>query len=92
MSVRLLVKQAMIPQLKPAVETFVAQHGLAIEVRYAAGLHDRYLFVDEQTCHQSGASFKDGAKRAPTTLTQIVDAFSEVYASYQDKWRSATPA
>lgn len=40
----------------------------------AAQLGDRYVFVDGKACYQSGASFKDGAKLTPTTLTQITDA------------------
>ena len=41
----------------------------------AAQFHDPSLFIDGSSCYQSGASFKDGAKNAPTTLTQITDAF-----------------
>ena len=49
------------------------------------------LFVDGLAGYQSGASFKDGAKKAPTTLTQITDAFSVVLATYEQLWAQATP-
>jgi hypothetical protein len=75
--------------LIPAVEAFAKQTQQAIEVRSAPNFHDRYVFVDNGVCYQSGASFKDGAKTAPTTLTQITDAFAAVKKTYDDLWASA---
>ena len=49
----------------------------------------RPLFIDKKNCCQSGASFKDGAKNAPTTLTQITDAFSAVLETYDKFWSAA---
>jgi hypothetical protein len=89
-TVRLLGRERM-TTLLPAVELLRQQNGLAIEVRSAGGFHDRYVFVDRLSCYQSGASFKDGAKKAPTTLTQIVDAFDAMQATYQELWDKATP-
>ena len=88
--VRLLARERL-TLLLPAVELLRKQGGLAIEVRSAFGFHDRYLFVDRVSCYQSGASFKDGAKKAPTTLTQITDAFTAVLTTYEDLWNKATP-
>ena len=85
-TVRLLTSKKL-PVLLPAVKHFVAQNKLNIQVRSAsAGLHDRYVFVDKMRCYQSGASFKDGARRSPTTLTQITDAFETMYQTYQRMW------
>ena len=85
-TVRLLTSKKL-PVLIPAVKHFVAQYKLNIQVRSAsAGLHDRYVFVDKMRCYQSGASFKDGARRSPTTLTQITDAFETMYQTYQRMW------
>lgn len=78
-----------IPSLVAAAKKYVAQYGRAVEVRSSLGLHDRYVFVDRRACYQSGASFKDGAKNAPTTLTQIVDAFDAVLTTYEAKWGAA---
>ena len=89
-TVRLLAR-ARLASLLPAVELLRKQGGLAIEVRSAFGFHDRYVFVDRVSCYQSGASFKDGAKKAPTTLTQITDAFAAVLATYEDLWNNAAP-
>lgn len=88
-SVRLLGRERM-TTLLPAVELLRQQMGLVIEARSAGGFHDRFVFVDRQSCYQSGASFKDGAKKAPTTLTQIVDAFVAVSSTYEQAWASAT--
>jgi hypothetical protein len=89
-SVRLLGRERL-PTLVPAVELMRQQSGLDIAVRSAASFHDRYLFVDGRACYQSGASFKDGAKRTPTTLTQITDAFDAVLETYEKLWSSAAP-
>ena len=87
--VRLLGRERM-ATLLPAVALLRQQTNLAIEVRSAEGFHDRYVFVDGNSCYQSGASFKDGAKKAPTTLTQIIDAFAAVSATYEQAWASGT--
>jgi hypothetical protein len=89
-AVRLLaVEKKEVATLVPAVDAWAKQHGTKIEVRVAAKMHDRYVFVDGKECYQSGASFKDGAKHAPTTLTQIVDAFDAMQKTYETKWGAA---
>lgn len=88
--VRMLARERL-STLKPAVAAFIAQSGLSVEVRTIGGFHDRYLIVDNQACYQSGASFKDGAKKTPTVLSQITDAFISVRATYEQLWASATP-
>jgi hypothetical protein len=76
--------------LLPAVELIRKQFGITIEVRSSPTLHDRFLFVDGRTGFQSGASFKDGAKTAPTTFTEITDAFQPVLAAYEELWSAGT--
>lgn len=88
--VRLLARERL-AVLKPAVATWIAQSGASIEIRSAPGFHDRYVFVDGNACYQSGASFKDGAKKAPTVLSQITDAFDAVRSTYEQLWNQATP-
>ena len=88
-TVRLLTSKKLL-SLLPAVKIFVAQSGLQVQVRsVSSGLHDRYAFVDGTRCYQSGASFKDGAKQALTTLTQITDAFEAIFQAYQRMWDAA---
>ena len=89
-AIRLLARERL-STLLPAVGLLRQQSGMSVEVRSAAGFHDRYLLVDRVMCYQSGASFKDGAKKAPTTLTQITDAFVAVQATYEGLWTMATP-
>lgn len=83
--IRLLTRERL-ETLLPAVGMYAKQYGTAVQVRSVSGFHDRYVIVDRSACYQSGASFKDGAKRAPTTLTQITDAFPVVLQTYEDLW------
>ncbi len=85
---RLLAREKL-ATLLPAVDAFVQQHKAKVEVRSAPNFHDRYLLVDRTDCYQSGASFKDGGRTSPTTLTQITDAFAAMLATYEDKWKRA---
>lgn len=89
-TVRLLARERL-ATLLPAVELLHKQSSLVIKIRSAPGFHDRYIIADSSACYQSGASFKDGAKKAPTTLTQIVDAFPAVLSTYEDIWSNGTP-
>jgi len=86
--IRLLARERL-PSLLPSVDAFARQAGSTIKVRSAPGFHDRYVFVDQKGCYQSGASFKDGAKAAPTILTQITDAFPAVLQTYEALWNQA---
>lgn len=86
--IRLLTSEKL-RTLLPAVDLFTEQNNVSVQVRSSAGLHDRYVFIDRSSCYQSGASFKDGAKTAPTTLTQITDAFSAVWDTYNKLWSAA---
>lgn len=87
-AIRLLTSAKKKSTLLPAVEMFARQENRTVSVKDAGpGLHDRYLFIDRRNCYQSGASFKDGARQSPTTLTQITDAFDAVYSIYDEKWK-----
>ena len=91
-AVRLLTsKGEKLSSLLPTVEIFVAESKLQVQVRSVSSghLHDRYLFLDRTRCYQSGASFKDGAKRSLTTLTQITDAFEAMFQAYERMWGDA---
>jgi hypothetical protein len=85
--IRLLARER-VSTLLPAVDLFTRQTGATVVVRSAPNFHDRYVIVDHSACYQSGASFKDGAKSAPTTLTQITDAFAAVQKTYEGIWTS----
>jgi hypothetical protein len=88
-AIRLMGGPKRMPTLLPAVELFAKQAQVAIQVRSSTSIHDRYLFVDRAACYQSGGSFKDGAKNAPVTLTQVTDAFQSVWDTYDALWNSA---
>jgi len=89
-SIRLLARERL-GTLVPAAALFAKQSNAHIEVRSAPNLHDRYLIVDAKACFQSGASFKDGGRTSPTTITQITDAFRAVQMTYEDLWRNGKP-
>jgi hypothetical protein len=88
-AVRLLTSDKKLDTLLPSIGLFASQNNCTVKVRSTNMLHDRYLFIDGGSCYQSGASFKDGAKKAPTTLTQITDAFGAVWETYEKLWTAA---
>jgi hypothetical protein len=88
-SVRLLGGPKRMATLLSAVDLFTTQSGVPIQVRSSTDIHDRYLFVDRTACYISGASFKDGAKKAPAVLTQIGDAFQAIWTMYDDLWNKS---
>ena len=87
-SIRLLAREKL-NTLIPAISAYRSQSQMIIEIRSAPGFHDRYIFIDGNSCYQSGASFKDGARKSPTIITQITDAFTAIYTTYEDMWRNA---
>jgi hypothetical protein len=87
-----LLSSKYISALASAADMFAKQHDTKIEVRSAPGLHDRFVIVDGNACYQSGASFKDGARNASTTLTQITDALVPVIRTYEDVWANGMAA
>lgn len=86
-----LLTEAKITQVRTAVEAYIAQHGADVEIRKSQDMHDRYVFVDRRECYPSGATFKDGAVKSPTTLTQVTDAFAPVLNIYEDAWNRGKP-
>jgi len=86
--IRLLASKRL-DQLIPAVETFSKQNNISIEVRSTNNIHDRHFFIDGISGFQSGASFKDGAVKAPTGIIQITDAFPAVQKTYEDMWEAS---
>ncbi|MFE0500335.1 hypothetical protein ACFW0P_06065 [Lysobacter soli] len=90
-AVRLLSSEAKARELTPALELYRQQTGITIEARVLPdrSLHDRHLIVDGRDLYHSGASFKDGARNAPTSINQIVDAATEIIAHHQARWATA---
>lgn len=86
--IRLLTAGGYVPKLLPAIEMFVKQNGgAAIELREAS-FHDRFVFIDGAIGFQSGASFKDGAAKAPTGLIEIVDTLPTMLQQYEALWKN----
>lgn len=91
-TVRLLTVNRQASSLKAALELYNKQYGAAVQLRAMDNktLHDRHLVIDGTDVYQSGASFKDGAKSAPTTLNQIVDVAAVMIAAHQHRWDGST--
>ncbi len=68
------------------MKALIGQEQADVELRTTSKIHDRYLFVDRTACYLSGASFKDGAKKAMVTLSQIIDAFDATAKAYETLW------
>jgi hypothetical protein len=85
-AVRMLCGRAKLLKLLPAVNLFATQSGLHVSIRSSEHIHDRFVFVDRRECYQSGASFKDGAKNSPAIITQITDAFTAMWSTYENLW------
>jgi hypothetical protein len=88
-AIKLLAREKL-TSLVASVQMFVQQAGATVHVRSASGFHDRYVFVDRIYCYQSGASFKDGARKSPTTLSQVTDACASVLSTYDGIWITGT--
>jgi hypothetical protein len=87
-SIRLLTGK-LLSVLLPAVDLDTKQSGAGPGVTSDPSLHDRFVFNDEREGSLSGASFKDGARLSPPTLTQMTDAFPDFLRIYEARWSKA---
>jgi hypothetical protein len=90
-TVRLLTAERQANALRQALNLFQQQHGAVVELRVVPdrSLHDRHLTIDSRDVYQSGASFKDGARNAPTYINQIVDVAADLIRAHEENWASA---
>jgi hypothetical protein len=90
-AVRLLTADRQAAALRQSLNLFQAQHGTAVELRVLLdrSLHDRHLVIDARDVYQSGASFKDGARNAPTSINQIVDVAADLIRAHEANWAGA---
>jgi hypothetical protein len=90
-TVRLLTSQGKGVALAAACALYAQQHGASIEVRTVPNqtLHDRHVVIDGRDLYQSGASFKDGGRHAPTSINQIVDAAADLIRTLERTWANA---
>lgn len=78
--------------LKPAIQRFKAQHGIAIEARKSDAFHDRVIFIDGSDCWVVGTSIKDAAKSKPAYLVPLSqDIAPTKRADYELIWDKAQP-
>jgi len=87
--VRLLTWPESIPKLLPSAQTFAEQSGLKVEIRTTKEIHDRFVIIDRENCYFSGGSFKDGARKSPSIVAEVVDALGPVRDTYEKLWTGA---
>lgn len=76
--------------LKPALQKFVAQHCVAVDIRISHEFHDRVLFIDGLSCWVIGQSLKDAAKSMPTYIAPLsTDVAQLKLQHYEGVWVSA---
>lgn len=90
-SIRLLTAERQAAPLMQALTLYTQQHQVAVELRVLPdkSLHDRHLVVDRRDVYQSGASFKDGGRNAPTSINQIVDVAADLIRAHEANWAKA---
>ena len=89
--VRLLTAERQAAALRQSLNLYQQQYGSAAELRVLPdrSLHDRHLIIDRRDVYQSGASFKDGARNAPTSINQIVDVAADLIRAHEANWTGA---
>ena len=89
-NVRLLTSARYIESLVPAVTNWAVQNRVQMDLRLCStGLHDRFVFIDDKSCYQSSASFKDGTRKNSATIIQVTDTFEALYSTYNSMWENA---
>jgi hypothetical protein len=80
------------PSLALAVQRFIAQNNMTVEVRISHKIHDRVIFIDDSSCWVLGQSIKDAAEVKPTYLAPLpLDTSRLKKAVYERIWTAATP-
>ncbi|HTM90529.1 MAG TPA: hypothetical protein VL155_20150 [Terriglobales bacterium] len=78
--------------LKAAIEKFITQTKKGVEARLSDAIHDRVIFLDDQSCWVVGQSIKNAAKTKPTYLAPLDTSTAELKRAEYDKiWNSAKP-
>ncbi len=89
-AVRLLARQNP-STLKHALEKFIAQFKMSVEIRISSAIHDRVVFIDDRSCWVLGQSIKDAAKSKPTYIAPLpIDVTQFKKIDYERIWVSAS--
>jgi len=78
--------------LSPAVQKFISQKKMSVEVRSTQEIHDRVIFIDGHSCWVLGQSIKDAAKSKPTYMAPLASDTSQLKkAEYERIWNISKP-
>lgn len=90
-TIRLLTSERQAASLSASLVLYREQHEIQVEIKSLPdrSLHDRHLVIDGRDVFQSGASFKDGGRNAPTSINQIVDVAAQMIREHELRWSQA---
>ena len=74
------------------IEKHKTQFNTAIALRHSKELHDRIIFIDENTAWIMGGSIKDAGKKATYLIPLQTELALAKKAIYKEIWERATPA
>jgi hypothetical protein len=87
--IRLLVREKA-DALKPAMDAFVAQKKIPVEIRESDAVHDRIVCIDGRSCWVSGQPMKVSVRTKQSYLAPLAAEVAELKMKYYDGvWGSA---
>jgi hypothetical protein len=87
-----LLTQKHAASLSSAVQKFILQNKMSVEVRSTKEIHDRVIFLDGRSCWVLGQSIKDAAKTKTTYLAPLSPDTSQLKkAEYKRIWAVSKP-
>ncbi len=77
--------------VKVAALKYVSQYSIQLEVRSSRELHDRIIFIDNDSCWVVGQSFNEAAKKKMTYLAPMPEDIAKIKKDHYDGiWKRAT--
>ena len=86
--IRLLVREKA-ESLKSAMDAFVGQKNISVELRESNGVHDRLLIIDGRSCWLLGQPIKVSVRTPQSYLAPLSPEVAELKVKYYDElWES----
>jgi hypothetical protein len=81
--IRMLVREKA-DTLKPALDAFVAQKNIPVEIRESDGVHDRIVCIDGRSCWVSGQPMKISVRTKQSYLAPLSAEVGELKMKYYE--------
>jgi hypothetical protein len=76
--------------LKPTHDKFISQKKMSVEIRISRSIHDRIVFLDNNSCWVLGQSIKDAAVSKPTYMAPLSgDIAKQKLIVYEEIWNTS---